>query len=178
MFTIFLFPDYFDCLSDEVILHILHNLPKRYLTSLGLVCQRWHRLTQDESLWARMDVSNKNLQAGSIGQILSRQVVILRLAQSEIAYPPFLPGCRAFSPEFKSRLLYLDLSMVHTSCDVLVDIFKRCRRLKKVSLEHVLVNKDVLKYLAYSAELEVLNLALSQGIDLEGLKSLLINCNK
>lgn len=78
------FVGFFDMLSDEVILHIFRWLPKMYLASLGLVSRRFYRLTQDESLWTRMDVSNRLLEAGELGKIMSKQMIILRLARSEV----------------------------------------------------------------------------------------------
>lgn len=125
-----------------------------------------------------MDISNKNLQPGAIGHILSRQVVILRLSQSHIASPAILYGCRASFPDFEGRLLYLDLSMAHVSYDCLIDIFKKSNRLKKLSLENVSINKDVMTAIALSKELEVLNLSMVEGLDLSGVKALLSSCHK
>lgn len=142
------------------------------------MCRRWYRLMQDESLWSRMDIANKNLQPGAVGHILSRQVVILRLSQSHIASPAILPGCRASFSDFEGRLLYLDLSMAHVSYDCLIDLFTKCNRLKKLSLEHVPINKDVMKALGLSSELEVLNLSMVEGLDLHGVKALLSSCQK
>ncbi|XP_018335639.1 S-phase kinase-associated protein 2 [Agrilus planipennis] len=170
--------NYFESLSDEVILHIFHWLPKRFLTDTSLVCKRWHRLSQDESLWSRMDVSNRNLPPGAIGHILSRQVLILRLAQSEIAFPPILSGVKAALSDFRARLLYLDLSMAHISTESLVMLFSRCYRLKKLSLEHVQVDDDVMLALSLNTDLEILNLAMVEGLQLDGLKYLLSSCQK
>lgn len=164
-------------MSDEVILYIFHFLPKRFLTNTAYVCRRWHCLTQDESLWSRMDISNKNLQPGAIGHILSRQVVILRLSQSYIAEPGILPGCRASDSSFKARLSYLDLSMAHVSYSTLIAIFNKCTRLKKLSLEHVPINKDVLNAIAHNKELQILNLSMAEGLEVQGLKCLLPACD-
>ncbi|XP_023019866.1 S-phase kinase-associated protein 2 [Leptinotarsa decemlineata] len=170
--------NYFDLLSDEVILHILRWLPKTYLRDISLVSQRFHRLSQDESLWTRMDVSNKHLPRGELGKILSKQVIILRLARSEILYPPILPDMEAASPDFRSRLLYLDLSMSFISTASLVMLFGKCRRLKKLSLENVPVNDDVLIALSANRDIEVINFAMVTGMMEDGLKYLLTNCRK
>lgn len=159
-----------------MVLHILHFLPKRVLSTAALVCKRWHRLTQDESLWSRMDLSYHQLQQGALGHIISRQVMILRLTQAKIVHPPILPDSCAYSEDFRSRLLLLDLSMVNISCDSLVELFKRCNRLKKLSLEHVKVNENVLSALSLSKNLEILNLAMVEGINEKGLRYLLSNC--
>ncbi|XP_022918162.1 S-phase kinase-associated protein 2 [Onthophagus taurus] len=170
--------NYFEDISDEVMLHIFHFLPKRFLSTAALVCKRWHRLSEDESLWARMDLGSKQLQAGAMGHIMSRQALVLRLAQAEISHPPILDGCYAYPEDFRARLLYLDLSMAHVAPESLVEIFKRCCRLKKVSLEHVRINGDVLDALGYSKDIEILNLAMVEGIKEHGMRSLLENCRK
>ncbi|KAF7279944.1 S-phase kinase-associated protein 2-like [Rhynchophorus ferrugineus] len=170
--------NYFDTLSDEVILQVFRWLPKSYLGDISLVCRRFYRLTQDESLWTRMDVSNKHLAAGELGKILSKQVVVLRLARSEIMHKPILPGCKASLLDFRSRLLYLDLSMAHISLDSLVMIFNKCRRLKKISLENVPVSDDVLIALSANKDIEVINFAMCTGMQEDGLRYLLTNCRQ
>lgn len=125
-----------------------------------------------------MDVSNKNLQPGAIGHILSRQVIILRLAHSHIASPAISQGCRASFSDFKGRLLYLDLSNAHISYDSLIEVFNKCNKLKKISLECVRVNEDVMSALAQCADLEVVNLSMAEGLEIEGLTNLLSSCKK
>lgn len=78
------FPEWFNCLSDEIILMIFRWLSKKNLIRCALVCKRWHRLTSDETLWSRLDGSTKVLESGALGNILSRQVIILKLTQSEV----------------------------------------------------------------------------------------------
>lgn len=67
-----------------MVLHIFHWLPKCNLSNVALVCKRFHQLAQDKCLWTRMDVSGRYLEPGALGRILDRQIVILRLAQSEV----------------------------------------------------------------------------------------------
>ncbi|KAK5645036.1 hypothetical protein RI129_006336 [Pyrocoelia pectoralis] len=170
--------NHFQQLSDEVILHIFYWLPKRCLKVTALVCRRWYRLSQDESLWSRMDASHRHLDPGALGNILSRQAIILRLAHAKISYPPFLPGMKAYSHEFRARLLFLDLSMATIDPETLTMLFSKCRRLKKLSLEHVFVDNNVLFALSRNRELEILNLAMVEGMSQEGFQHLLTNCRK
>lgn len=143
-----------------------------------------------------MDVSGRVLGPGALGQILSRQMIILRLARSEvclpyltktafincfclqIAHPAFLPGVKASLTDFKARLLYLDLSMAEVSTRTLTDLLSKCSRLKKISLEHVPVNDEVLSVLSLSKDIEVINFAMVSGITKEGIAFLLKNCKK
>lgn len=174
-------PKYFSCLSDEIVLQIFHFLPKSQLPTAAMVCQQWRRLAADDSLWARLDASGRCLRPGAMGHILSRQVVILRLASATLSAPAVLPNsCRASIATFRARLMYLDLSMAYIpSPNVLVDLFSRCRALKKVSLEQVNgMDDDVMLALSQSKDLQVLNLAMAVGITETGMRYLLKNCQK
>lgn len=77
-------PDNFAKLSDEVLLSIFKWLPKKALIRCSMVNQRFHRVTQDESLWTRLDLAGKTIQAQALGRILQRGVIILRLAQTKV----------------------------------------------------------------------------------------------
>jgi F-box and leucine-rich repeat protein 1 (S-phase kinase-associated protein 2) len=81
-------------------------------------------------------------------------------------------------PDYRCRLMYLDLTMATISTSSLVTIFNKCKRLRKLSLESVPVNDNVLSALAANRDIEVLNLAMATGINIDGLKNLLINCRK
>ncbi|EFA10811.2 S-phase kinase-associated protein 2 [Tribolium castaneum] len=170
--------NYFDFLSDEVILHIFQKLSKTQLGNVALVCRRFSQLVEDESLWTRMDISNRSLDKGAMGIILSRQVIILRMSKTRVQDPPILPNVKASLPDYRCRLMYLDLTMASVSPSSLVTIFNQCRRLKKLSLESVPIDDNVLVALSANRELEVLNLAMASGIGVEGLRYLLTNCRK
>lgn len=83
----FLLLDNFSRLSDEMILSVFKWLPKKALIRCSLVSHRFDRLSQDESLWTRLDLAGKVLQPHALGRILMRGVVILRLAQCKVRSP-------------------------------------------------------------------------------------------
>lgn len=76
--------DNFTKLSDEILLSIFKWLPKKTLNRCSLVNHRFHRVTQDESLWTRLDLAGKTIQPYALGRILLRGTIILRLAQSKV----------------------------------------------------------------------------------------------
>lgn len=76
--------DNFAKLSDEILLSIFKWLPKKTLSRCSLVNQRFHRVTQDESLWTRLDLAGKTIQPHALGRILMRGTIILRLAQCKV----------------------------------------------------------------------------------------------
>lgn len=76
--------DAFLKLSDEMVLMIFRWLPKNMLVRCALVCKRWQRIAYDEVLWTRMDLGSRTLNPGSLGHVLMRGSIILRLAQAEV----------------------------------------------------------------------------------------------
>lgn len=68
--------------------------------------------------------------------------------------------------------------MATISIEALTMLFSRCRRLKKLSLENVPVNDDVLIALSGNRDIEVINFAMSTGITEDGMRYLLTNCRK
>lgn len=63
--------------------------------------------------------------------------------------------------------------MAVISTDALVQLFSKCRQLRKLSLEHVPVDDAVCKVLAQNRKLEVLNLAMCTGLTTYGTRKLL-----
>lgn len=76
--------DNFAKLSDEILLSVFKWLPKKTLIRCSLVSHRFNRVTQDESLWTRLDLGGKTIQTYALGRILLRGTVILRLAQTKV----------------------------------------------------------------------------------------------
>jgi F-box and leucine-rich repeat protein 1 (S-phase kinase-associated protein 2) len=169
-------PDPFQYLSDEILLHIFTFLPKKTLSRLAQVNERFCRVSQDESLWIRMDLGNKPLRAGAVGRILERGLIILRLAQAKIKSPIFEP---LFDPEgFMSKLQYLDLSMAAIDTTSLVLLLSVCKFLKKLSLEAVAIDNAVCEEIAKNEAIEVLNLSMCEGLTLEGVAVMMIHLTR
>lgn len=47
--------DYFDKLSDELVLHIFKFIPRKILLTYGIVCKRWYKLMYVKKLWYLLD---------------------------------------------------------------------------------------------------------------------------
>lgn len=67
-----------------MILSIFQWLPKKTLMRCSLVNHRFNRVSQDESLWTRLDLAGKVLQPYALGRVVHRGLVILRLAQCKV----------------------------------------------------------------------------------------------
>jgi len=168
--------DMFQYLSDEMILLIFSYLPKKTLMRLCLVNQRFNRIVHTDILWTRLDLAGRNFRPGAIGNIVSRGVVILRLAQSEMSDPLFdtIPANIQWKT-YQSKLQFLDLSMSTISVQGLYDLLSKCRKLKKLSLEHVLLDERVCQEIAKNWELESLNLTMAGGLTADGISVMFEN---
>lgn len=67
-----------------MILSVFKWLPKKALIRCSLVCHRFNRVSQDESLWSRLDLAGKVIQPYALGRIVLRGVIILRVAQCKV----------------------------------------------------------------------------------------------
>lgn len=95
-----------------------------------------------------------------------------------MADPAIFRGVKASLPDFRTRLFYLDLSMASISKETLTELFSKCDRIKKLSLELVPVDDEVLLALSRNKDIEVINFAMAEGLCEEGLTYLLTNCRK
>lgn len=138
-----------------------------------LVCKRWCQIARDEALWSRLDLGSKVLNEGTLGHILPRGVQILRLAQAEIADPVFLENNEVLTDGYISKLQYLDLSMAVISPNGLAMLLSKCKYLKKLSLEKCTVNRLCCKAISDNNDLEILNLTMCEGLDMECIKNLM-----
>lgn len=64
---------------------ILQWLPRQSLSDCAMVCQRWRRITYDESLWQRIDLTSAVLRPDHVAYVLQRNPIILRMAQAEVS---------------------------------------------------------------------------------------------
>lgn len=169
-------PDPFEKICDEILLQIFSYLPKKALNRVALVNRRFSRVMLDETLWIRIDLGNKPIRKGALSKILCRGFIVLRLAMARVDSPIFESDFIAEG--FESALQYLDLSMASIDRKSLAQLIGTCRSLKKLSLEAVIVDSAVCREIAKNKDLEVLNLAMCDGIDRDGMVALMTNLPK
>uniref|UniRef100_A0A0L8II10 F-box domain-containing protein n=2 Tax=Octopus bimaculoides TaxID=37653 RepID=A0A0L8II10_OCTBM len=167
-----------EMLPDLVLLNIFKYLPKVVLTKCAQVCKKWQRIMESECLWKRLDLGNKTLTEGVLGQILNRGVVVLRLTRAEISSPIYTGPTSVFSSTKLSKLQYLDLSIANISVKGLGEILAKCHDLRKLSLESCDVDDAVCSYIGENKQLEVLNMCMTRGITDNGLMPIASNCRK
>lgn len=77
--------------------------------------------------------------------------------------------------QYDAKIQYLDLSMAVISKPSLKMFLSQCRRLKKLSLEHVPLDAEILLEISENKDLESLNMTMCEGIETNSLKTLLKN---
>lgn len=171
--------DFFNTMSDEVVLQFFRWLPKSTLARCGLVCKRWRRLSLDETLWKRLDLGLKTLPPGVVGQVIARGCNLLRLARATIKPNIFqnpLSAIPTFPVDQTSKLTYLDLSMASVGVACLEKLINTCRTLKKLALENCLVSDRVCEGIGQNGSLDVLHLGMTQGLSHVGVGQILDGC--
>ena len=112
------------------------------------VCKRWCRVTQDETLWRRLDLGVSTVPPGVAGQIISRGCSVLRLARATMKQPIFSSEVTNL-PTFPqgdlamARLQFLDLSSAALMVPCLELLLTHCNLLKNLSLEMCTVSDIV-----------------------------------
>ncbi|XP_077531708.1 S-phase kinase-associated protein 2-like [Haemaphysalis longicornis] len=172
--------DPFMDLSDEMILDVFKWLPKTVLASCGRVCKRWMRLAFDESLWRRIDLTQKHISPGVLGNVLNRGVVVLRLAMASVKAPVFgdtpLLCCPADRSWGVSKVQYLDLSMASIEVSALSELLGSCSQLKKLSLEQCPLDDHICRLIGANRDLESLNMCMTKGFTHAGITHITRGC--
>ncbi|XP_058066992.1 S-phase kinase-associated protein 2 [Anopheles bellator] len=166
--------DPFACISDEMLLQIFKWLPKKTLLRCAEVCRRFNRVSKDDALWVRIDLSGCTLRCDSLVTILNHRLNIVRMAQTEILCPTQAP----VFPHYKAKLQYLDLSMCTIDKGVLCALLKSCRALRMLSLENIPLDDAICKEIAENQHMESLNLTMCTDISTEGLSAIAASLSK
>ena len=95
----------FDDLPDEIILQIFKNLEFYENTASAQVCKRWKLLSEDQSLWQKINLGGRKVPAKFIEKALRHGCQYLNLLETKIES---VQGPDSFS--VKNQLKYLSIS--------------------------------------------------------------------
>ena len=145
---------------DEVILRVFSNLEIKDFIRCGQVSKRIRAISQDQSLWLRIDLyKEKSLAAGFLEYVLNNGCKYLGLGLAQIAQ---IDGeSLKCNP---SQLKCLDLSFCRGSLQVFDDLLSSCHSLEKLALTsqfHIFQNKELVKTMChqFGATLQVLDIS-------------------
>ena len=156
-------------LPNEVILKVWSFLTIRDLGNCAQVSKRFKNICSDESLWKKINLSDKIVPTVFIEKILVRGCEFLNLNNA------ILEGDSYFLSN--SKLRYLDLSNTTADFGVLEDLVGSCQSLEKLSLDGSTINSNILTRVCLNngQSLVVLDLSGYQGLH-DTIKILVDNC--
>ena len=166
--------DQFEGLPDEVILKILGYLEgTKGLIYCGHLSQRIRKISQDETLWQKINLSRQSIPTGFLQMVLNNRCKYLTLRSSCIQ--------GALKLDRPTQLKYLDLRNTNsTSDEVLEELLGSCRSLQKLSVtKKFLVNRISQENWNSLEVLEVLDFERGfdyDCLDLESLKLVIKSC--
>uniref|UniRef100_A0A3Q1FF10 S-phase kinase-associated protein 2 n=1 Tax=Acanthochromis polyacanthus TaxID=80966 RepID=A0A3Q1FF10_9TELE len=141
-----------DSLPDELLLRIFSCLHLQDLLRISVVCQRWHRLVFDESLWYSVDLAGLTHMGPALQQVLKTGVRRLRCPRAFVEELHFT----ATDP---LQIVQMDLSSSIIPTTALESIICHCRLLEYLSLEGLQLSDNIICSLAKNPNLLQLNLS-------------------
>ncbi len=164
--------NWFDALSDEMVLQVFRWLPRSVLAKCAAACHRFARLAGDEEFWGRVDLGHRSVPRGVVGLLMARGTQVLRLASATVV------ESQTVSVNFDcSRITHLDLSMAHFKGKRDLEyILSKCGRLQRLSLENVPLTASHLELVSRAEHLSSLNLAMCEGVTDAGMRAVLEGC--
>ena len=96
-------------LPDKVILKILCNLQIPDLIRCGQVSKRIREISNDETLWQKINLFNKKVPKGFLSRVLDTNCKYLSLNEARLG-DPLSKAYEKLDLNKKSKLIYLDLS--------------------------------------------------------------------
>ena len=120
----------FDDLPDEIILQIFKNLEFYDNAASAQVCKRWKLLSEDQSLWQKINLFRRKVPAKFIEKALRHGCQYLNLLGTKIES---VPGPDSFS--VKNQLKYLSISYEPEQEVLMENLLGATQLLEKLSIE-------------------------------------------
>ena len=166
-----------DNLPDEIILEIFSNLQIPGLISCGEVSKRIRRIADDETLWQKINLSNKMVPKRFLEGLLATNCKYLSLNHVLIGDPKF--EVEQLNLKGNSQLKYLDLSWCKSTVEDIEVILASCHNLEKLSLARLVLTPNMISSICTqnSETLTLLNLSYCcTSLDLEAVSQILSEC--
>ncbi|CAF3929696.1 unnamed protein product [Adineta steineri] len=147
-------------LPDEIILTILNYLNKATIVAFGQTCRRYRAIGYHSILWRRVDMSYKHVDCEQLNSLLQRGTTTLKMYQTTVENMNFT----YIEPCFLS---HLDLTSSIISTELLVNLLNSCTSLRKLSLESISLNYEIVEKMVCNEQLDTLDLAMCTGLTFE-----------
>jgi hypothetical protein len=144
-------------LPEELVLKVLsYSKPKDLITS-GLVSKKLRRISHDNSLWRRVNISKKIVKTDFLEFILNKECKSLNISNTAIF------GSLSLHKKSQLREFDLNWSYKKDEFEVLEEILKSCGSLERLKMQGPITPKMAVSICENGKTLQVLNLFLSIG---------------
>ena len=137
----------FDHMPDEVQLKIFKTLEFKDLMCCAQVSKRTRRICHDESMWKKVNVSEKVVPSEFIEMILENGCKYINLQSSQI-----VGSLKLSRKDYDVK--YLNLSNCRADEGVLGKLISSCQSLQKISLAHLSLSSDAMNSCSYEVNLK------------------------
>ena len=154
-----LFDTDFQDLPDELTLKVLRNLEPKDLISCGQASKRLRKISYDNSLWQRVNLSGKKVKSELLELILNKECKSLNLYGTTILGSLSLVYQKSKLKDLKSKLTDLNLSISGENIQVSEKILATCCSLEKLVIERLIITPKMATSICQNGKsLKVLNI--------------------
>eukprot|EP00116_Pleurobrachia_bachei_P004740 sb/3465002/ len=158
--------------SEELTLKIFSYLKIEDLCRCSLVCSYWRRLSYDKSLWKKINLRNRNIP---IDQLVARLRFGTRYLSLACVQVRDATMTNRFSGE-NLAITHVDFGLSTISTHLMTRLLEISPNLRKVNLEAMNLSPALLRALSGCRNLEILNLAMCNGVSADPLVAITKNC--
>ena len=178
---------------DEIILRVIKYLDINELVKFGEVSKRMRAISNDKSLWQKMNLSRDRpswcdefdvptqfvkLVIENGCQYLSLRYVKLGTPRETSREPISMKSEEHLVLEKASSLRYLDLKYCGSHALISEEILSSCHLLQKLSMASIIITSKIIRSICYQngCTLQTLDLSFCSGLNLESIQKITQNC--
>ena len=177
---------------DEVILKVVTYLDVNELVKFGEVSKRMRAISNDKSLWQKMNLSRNeqswcdefDVPTNFVKKVIENGCQYLSLHYMKVETPCMISARRLRLGRASSSLRYLDLKYCDAGVLIFEEILSSCHLLQKLSMASIhpcqekYITSEMVESICYQngRTLQTLDLSFCGGLYLDSIQKITINC--